>query len=646
MKKVAFEDLYSFTFLSDPLCSPDGRHVLFSRHLADEKTNGYKSTLWLLDTATGETKMLTAGGGERNGRWLNDREVLFAANRSGESGKAEYYAVSLDGGEGRPLFSIPERVTSLDKAGDKFVGVYVKHCEGREEKADDESLDGRDMYVFDEVYFWFNGQGIRNKLRNSLFVYDPKKDSYKQISPKYMNVGAYCVNADGTKVAFTGAEYTDKVVTRTGLFVCDMKTGRVKTLYKQGQKSVGAIAFWGDKVFASLNDGDWSGQNGRWHLFDLSGKHTQLPFVDAEVGGASGTDVNYGGGQNKKVVGHELYMTRAVWGDSRLCCMDLETGEDRTVCDHAGSINNFDIANGKAYAVALRNGDLAELYEIDLRTGEEKRLTCFNKAYRDEHEVSLPEYFRWTNEDGFELDGYVMKPVGYKPGRKYPAVLEIHGGPKTIFGSVFHHEMQLFAAHGFFVFYTNPRGSDGRGEQFAYSTKFLGTKDYEDLMAFTDTVLEKYPDIDPKKVGISGGSYGGFMCNWMVGHTDRYAAAASQRSISNYVCKLTATDIGTTYDLQQVGADPWESWETVWETSPLKYAHNAKTPTLFIQSDEDYRCWMSGAIQMFSALKMNGTDARLVLFHGENHELSRSGRPHNRVTRLQEIVGWMEKYCK
>ena len=206
--------------------------------------------------------------------------------------------------------------------------------------------------------------------------------------------------------------------------------------------------------------------------------------------------------------------------------------------------------------------------------------------------------------------------------------------------------MQVFASHGFFVFYTNPRGSDGRGEKFAYSTKFLGTKDYDDLMEFTDEFLRRYPEVDEKHVGICGGSYGGFMCNWMIGHTDRYAAAASQRSISNYVCKLTATDIGTTYDLQQVGATPWESFETVWETSPIKYAHNAKTPTLFIQADEDYRCWMSGAIQMFSALKMNGVDSRLVLFHGENHELSRSGRPENRITRLREIVGWMKKYLK
>ncbi len=649
MKKVTFEDLYSFSFLSDVTASPDGSRLVFSRHQADKEKNGYRSCLWLMDTATGAHSQLTFGGSERGVQWLDNEHILFTAPRSGEKGTAFFRLSVTGGGEAQPLFTIPERVTALEPLGqDRYAGVIIKHCEGAEERPDDEAMDGRDLLVFDEVYFWFNGQGIRNKLRNSLIVYDARKKKYKQVTGQYFNLAAYAVSPDRQKIAFTGASYTSKVVNKTGLYVYDCKTGKTCTLVRQGQSVVGAIAWNGDgELFAAINDFAWSGRNSRFHVFDVhTGERRDLPFVDAEIGGASGTDVNYGGGQNKKVRDGKLYMTRAVWGDSHLCVMDLKTGEDRTVCGRPGSVNSFDLAGGRAFAVAMRGTDLNEIYSIDLETGEETRLTAFNQAYADSHEIAEPEHFTFTNRDGVELDGYLLYPVGYLKGHKYPAVLEIHGGPKTIFGSVFHHEMQIFAAQGYFVFYTNPRGSDGRGEDFAYSTKFLGTKDYEDLMEFTDVVLARCPDIDEKRVGISGGSYGGFMCNWMIGHTDRYAAAASQRSISNYVCKLTATDIGTTYDLQQVGATPWESFDTVWETSPLKYAHNAKTPTLFIQADEDYRCWMSGAIQMFSALKQNGTDARLCLFHGENHELSRSGKPHNRIGRLQEIVGWMDKYLK
>lgn len=651
MKKISSHDLYDFNFVSDIVASPDGKHIVFSRHKAVETKNGYESFLWLMDLSDNSSRQLTTGGAERGAKWLDDNTVMFTAPRGekSKSPKTDFYKIGLNGGEGMPLFSINERIASLEPvSGDTFVGMMIKHSEGAEEEESEQALDGRDLHVFDETYFWFNGQGIRNKIRNSLIIFDAKKNEYKQITPQYFNTSAYALSPDRTKLAYTGVEYTDKVVMKAGLFVYDFKTKKTKTILKQGQKGAGAFAFTGeDTIFCALNDGEYSGQNSRFYIFDIkTGKKEMLPFLDAEVGGASGSDSNFGGGSNRKFYDGKLYMTRAVWGDSHLYALDPKTGKDKAICQTKGSINSFDIAQGKAYAVALRGNDIGEIYSIDLKTGEESRLTAFNEEYAATHTISTPEYFRFTNKDGVELDGYVIKPVGYKPGKKYPAVLEIHGGPKTIFGSVFFHEMQIFANNGYFVFYTNPRGSDGRGEKFAYSTKFLGTKDYEDLMEFTDVVLERYPDINPKKVGISGGSYGGFMCNWMIGHTDRYAAAASQRSISNYVVKLTATDIGTTYDLQQVGATPWESFETVWETSPLKYAHNAKTPTLFIQADEDYRCWMSGAIQMFSALKMNGTDARLVLFKGENHELSRSGKPQNRVTRLDEILGWMEKYLK
>lgn len=239
-----------------------------------------------------------------------------------------------------------------------------------------------------------------------------------------------------------------------------------------------------------------------------------------------------------------------------------------------------------------------------------------------------------------------MKPVDYDSGRRYPGIFQIHGGPKVTYGGLFNHEMQCFAAQGYFVFYTNPRGSDGRGEDFADITGRLGYDDYEDLMDFCDEVVARYPNLDEKRIGICGGSYGGFMCNWMIGHTDRFAAAASQRSISNYVSKMLCSDIGFNHNMVQMGTDMWKDFDEVWNHSPLKYAHKAVTPTLFIQSDEDYRCWMGDAVQMFNALKKNGVEGRMVLFHGENHDLSRTGKPGNRIARLREIGNWFERFLK
>lgn len=286
------------------------------------------------------------------------------------------------------------------------------------------------------------------------------------------------------------------------------------------------------------------------------------------------------------------------------------------------------------------------MYALCPDSGEEEKLTGFNDEYLENHKVSHPESFRYDSKNGYEMEGYVIKPGDYEPGKKYPAVLEIHGGPKTASGTVFFHEYQCLANDGYFVIYCNPRGSDGRGEAFADITEVFGKDDFEDLLEFTDQALAHYPDIDPEKVGVCGGSYGGFMCNWIVGHTDRYAAAVSQRSISNYLTKCLYTDIGYYANRLQMGAYPWEDFPKVWSMSPLSGAKDAKTPLLLLQSDEDYRCWMGDAIQMFSAVKRQGTDARLVLFHGENHELSRSGKPENRMTRLKELEGWFEKYLR
>ena len=247
---------------------------------------------------------------------------------------------------------------------------------------------------------------------------------------------------------------------------------------------------------------------------------------------------------------------------------------------------------------------------------------------------------------GEDLTGWVLLPKDYDETKKYPAILDIHGGPKTVYGEVFYHEMQYFASEGYFVFFCNPRGSDGKGNEFSDIRGKYGTIDYDDLMKFTDEVLNKYESIDKDRVGVTGGSYGGFMTNWIIGHTDRFKAAASQRSISNWISKFGTTDIGYYFVDDQQSGTPWNNADKLWWHSPLKYADKVKTPTLFIHSDEDYRCWMAEAFQMFSALKYHGVDSRICLFKGENHELSRSGKPTHRMRRLKEIISWFNHYLK
>lgn len=660
MNTVQYTDLYQFNFLSDIQFSPDGAHAIFTKSNASEAKNGYVSELWLLNTADGTYRRLTTGGEERGAFWLDENTVAFVSDREKKGKdaagkkpekKTTWYKISIDGGEAEKFLQIDEKIAGIKVLGEgKYLVVSPQKCgeaSEKDEKSANTAQEGKDFYVFDEIPFWFNGQGIVNKIRNAVFFYEEETKELKRLTPEFRNVSSVQLSPDKKSFVYTGIEFTDVQPRVSGLYQVDLESGETRTLVLQEKMSVGSPYFCGnDKLFFTGTTFEFSGRNPKYYFCDLkTGEITELPFCDATPAGSVGTDVGYGSGNGMKYVDGKLYFPQLSWGNAQLVRMD-ELGTIEKVCTTPGSFSCFDIYENQVLMAAMRGSNLVEIWSLDLETKEEKQLTSMNTEYMNAHVVVDPEYFTFVNRDGVEMEGFVLKPAGYEPGKKYPGIFEMHGGPKGVYGSVFHHEMQCFAGQGYFVFFTNPRGSDGRGEEFANITEQLGYTDFDDFMEFYDQVLERYADIDEEKVGICGGSYGGFMCNWMIGHTDRFAAAASQRSISNYLTKSLCTDIGFSHNMAQLGTNPWEDFDTVWEHSPLKCAPNAKTPTLFIQSDEDYRCWMSDAISMFTALKMNGVDSRIALFHGENHELSRSGKPENRISRLTEIGNWFEKYLK
>ena len=307
----------------------------------------------------------------------------------------------------------------------------------------------------------------------------------------------------------------------------------------------------------------------------------------------------------------------------------------------------LDVANGTLYFIGMQDMKLQEIYAWDEAKQERTQLTSLNQKVLENVYVAMPQKLTFEN-DNTDLDGWVLLPKDFDPQQSYPGILDIHGGPKTVYGEVFYHEMQFWANQGYFVFFCNPRGGDGRGNEFADLKGKYGTIDYSDLMAFTDKVLEKYPQIDKTRLCVTGGSYGGFMTNWIVGHTDRFCAAATQRSITNWVGFGFTSDIGEEFARDQMGLglkdNVWNSMEKMWFHSPLKYLDQCVTPTLVIHSDEDYRCPISEGYQIYSALQQRGVETRMVIFHGENHELSRSGKPRHRIRRLKEITGWFEKH--
>lgn len=274
-----------------------------------------------------------------------------------------------------------------------------------------------------------------------------------------------------------------------------------------------------------------------------------------------------------------------------------------------------------------------------------KQLTDANKDYLNRVTLSEPEEIQFTTSDGWPIQGWLLRPYGFKEGKKYPFVLEVHGGPHAMYGQTYFHELQLLAAKGYVVLYTNPRGSHGYGQKFVDACRGdYGGKDYRDLMEAVDYALKSYSFIDETRMGVTGGSYGGFMTNWIVSHTNRFKAAVTQRSISNWLSFYGVSDIGFFFTKWEHGYNLLENPEKLWDFSPLKYAKNVETPLLILHGEQDLRCPIEQAEQLFITLKHLKKEVEFVRFPGANHELSRSGEPQLRIERLNHICRWFEKH--
>ena len=639
MKKIDIRDFMNYHYPTGLTAAPDGKHGVFAVVDVNEKENCYDSCLWTMDFSDGSVRKLTSGRKERNFSWIDGETLLFAGCREKEykekieDGEAWtcFYTIGLHGGEAEFSFAVPYAVGKFAVCGNK-VFMSVKYEYAKEEK---------DYEVFDELPFWANGKGVVNKKRNRLAVYDREKETLEIITPEYETVENFWLEEDC--LLYTGVQYTDLKSWRPGLYRVGLEGYERETLIPQDRMRIDYACVLKGSVTLFASEMKTYGVNENPQLFRLEeGTLKELAFFDRSIHNSICSDCKFADGEGIVHDDERIYFISTFRKQSVICSVDAE-GNFETLYDRQGSVHTLSLGAGAVWYTAMRDMGLTEIYR--LKDGKEEKLTAFNDGLLAERDVCPVEEFTFTYKD-VELDGYVMKPAGFDPEKKYPALLTVHGGPRATFGPVFFHESQAFANAGYFVFFTNPVGSDGRGNAFADLSGRYGTVDFENCLAMTDEVLKRYPQIDEKRVGIMGGSYGGFMCNWAIGNTDRFAAAASQRSISNWISLSMTTDIGYSFDLQETAGDPWNSPDKMWVCSPLKYAHKAKTPTLFIQSDEDYRCYMGDALQMFSALKYFGVETRMCLFHGENHELSRSGKPSHRLRRLSEMMEWFEKYLK
>ncbi len=665
MEKLKVDDFFKYKFISNLLFSPSSRYLGFVVHQMNPEENEYISKIWFYDFETKTLKQLTNFGKEGAFIWLDDRTILFPTIREEKDKKRKesgepftvYYKINIDGGEAERAFEIPLSVKRIEKiCENKYVLMTVydpktaNFCsldEKEKEKALKKLKEEKDYEVLDEIPFWSNGVGFTNKKRTRLYLFDSSNSSLSPITDELTNVEHFTLSEDKKQLLFICNRFEHKMQIRSDLYLYDVADGKLTKLTHEDPFDYTYAFFLKDKIiFAGTNMKKYGiNENPKFFLLDPNTMQVKLltPNFDLSLRNSVNSDCRYGSNKDAKVDGTYLYFVTTEWNSSYLNRIDLD-GNVEKLTTKGGSIDGIDVCNEKIAFVGMRDLKLQEAYQ--LLNHEEVQLTFFNEWVISNKTLSKPERFTFYSKDGVLLEGYIMRPTDFDPSKKYPAILNIHGGPKTVYGEVFFHEMQVLANEGYVVIYTNPRGSDGRGNEFADIRGKYGTVDYEDLMIFVEEAVKRHSFIDESRLGVTGGSYGGFMTNWIIGHTDRFKAAVSQRSIANWISKFGTTDIGYFFVEDQHLATPWSDYEKLWYHSPMKYADKVKTPTLFIHSDEDYRCWLVEAIQMFTALKYHGIDSKLVIFRGENHELSRSGKPMHRLRRLQEIIGWFNKYLK
>ncbi|MDR1834900.1 MAG: S9 family peptidase [Fusobacteriaceae bacterium] len=659
MEKLQLKDFLQYKFLSGLEFAPGGEHAAFVTHESNYEENCYNSNIWLLERKSKNIRRLTGLDAEKSFVWLDKDNILFKADRDKKITKkteegepwSSWYVLNIHGGEAQKYMDIPMTVFSLKVIdADTFAilaeydkrGIDLRALKDAERVAAVEEIkEAKDYEVLDEIPFWSNGEGFTNQKRKRLYIWRKGEGTLTPVSGENFYV-RYWTCVEG-KILYVGCEFHGKLQQTSGIFRYDVESQKETVLLEDKDYMVEFAEFLGEDVICGLASGERYGLNENPKFYLLKdGKPSLLKDYDAGLGNSVGSDCRYGGGKDFRVVSRKLYFPITSHKSSFVHSID-EKGKETCYTDDKGSVDCYDAADDEIIFVGMRDNRLQELYAA--KEGKIERISSFNEEFFVKKTVVKPEPLNITN-DGAEIEGWVLTPADYDPGKKYPAILDIHGGPKTAYGETFFHEMQVWANMGYFVFFCNPRGSDGKGDAFADIRGKYGTIDYDDLMKFTDAVLAKYPAIDSGRLGVTGGSYGGYMTNWIIGHTDRFKCAASQRSIANWISKFGTTDIGYYFNADQNQSTPWINHDKLWWHSPMKYADQVKTPTLFIHSEQDYRCWLAEGIQMFTSLRYHGVEARLCMFRGENHELSRSGKPKHRIRRLEEITNWFEKYLK
>lgn len=677
IRSIITEDLYSIKFLNRPRISPNGQHVAYVVVTIDEQKHEYHSAIWVASTAGGEPKRFTTGSANAsNPSWSPDGHWLaFVSNREPDltgvdpkkrkkagKGKSQIWLIPSDGGEARQLTFMEHGASSPIWSPDSKLLLFSAQVG----PSDEETSDGKSLpkvRVIDRLCYRRDGTGFIHERRSHFFLIDVAGGEPRQLTDGDYDNGSAAWSPDGTQIAFVSNRNEDRWrLPGDDLHVLSLKNGEPGVLRQLTDTSL------------SCSSPSWS-PDGQTIAFIASPKiraaehfylysatvNTQQPVITClsqEFEGSFMDLTNSDVGDDQlapppgwSADGKTLYTLAAQRGSTRLYAIPSSGAgkQPETLTPGDVHVRDFSIDQSKDM-LALLVADPVHPQEIFVRSTEPSaemwRISYANDDLIGELALSIPELITYAGADGWPIDGWIIKPSNFDPSKKYPLIVEIHGGPHTQYGYAFFHEMQLLAAQGHVVFYANPRGSVGYGYDFANAVrKDWGEKPSTDILLGVDEVIEQ-GYIDEQRLGVIGGSYGGFMVNWLIGHSNRFKAAIADRSVSNMTSMFGCSDIGWDFVEDHMEALPWKDLDSYLHMSPITYVQDIHTPLLLLHGEQDQRCNIEQAQQLFAALKYLDRDVQMVIFEGQSHGLSRGGHPKMRLERLRHITNWFAKYLQ
>jgi len=645
------EDVYALTSVSEPRLSPDGLRVAYVVSRIDREENGYRSAVWVapLDGSEEPRRFTSGDRSDASPRWSPDGHWLaFVSNRDGEEKQShgELYVLPADGGEPRRLTEGKEGVESISWSPDSRRIAFSRRVRDEAYEVEDDDR-RRPPRRFTRLFYKLDSVGWTGDRRKHLFVVGLEGGDERPLTEGDSEDDEPAWSLDGGRIVFSslrGDRWDVDLVEALYELEVDAQDAEPRRL-SQPDESATMPAFSPDGTLIAYRhepeDGTYphhgqiavmrsDGSDRRVLTASLDRQCTPYPLIREPVwdGGRIAFRVEDGGNVH-------IYTVAA---DG--------SGEPELLVGGERSVGLYDLVDGVLVYTASTSTRPHELF-----CGEDRQMSDVGRDFVSGRDLSEAERFKAVSADGTEVDAWLVRPPGFDEGRRYPVLLTIHGGPFTQYETGFFDEVQVYAGAGYCVLYSNPRGGSGHSEEWGRAIRGpgdgagpgWGTVDYEDVMGVVDTALERYPFLDPERLGVLGGSYGGFMTSWIVGHTNRFKAALSERAVNHLVSAFGSSDVFWIFE-RQFGGPMWEHVEEWLRMSPATYAREIETPVLVLHSENDLRCNVEQGEHLFILLRLLGNEVEMLRFPGESHELSRSGSPVHRVQRFEAILDWFGRY--